>query len=477
MGSIDFERYDGLALAALVRRKEVKPEELLEAAIARVEERNPGLNAVVTRLDDQARAAIRAGLPDGPFSGVPYLLKDIGAHHTGAPTSAGSRLFADVVLDHDATITARLKRAGLVIFGKTNTPEMGLAPSTEPRLFGPTRNPWSVAHSSGGSSGGAGAAVAAAMVPMAHGSDGGGSIRIPASCCGVFGLKPTRARNPMGPDVGEGWGGASVQHALTRTVRDSAALLDATSGPDLGDPYWAPPPAGPFLAEVERDPGRLRIALTTRAFNGHAVDAECAQAATDAARLCESLGHEVQEARPEVEVEALGQAVRTVVGANVCAVLEARAAALGRPLAESDVERVTWHRVVDGRTMTAADYARSMTVIHRAGRAVARFFTRHDVLLTPTMCHPPFPLGVLDQSTADLDAYLDALLASIGFTSLFNQAGCPAMSVPLAASRSGLPIGVQFAGRFGDEATLLRLAGQLERARPWAGRRPPRAGW
>jgi amidase/6-aminohexanoate-cyclic-dimer hydrolase len=468
----DFERYDGLGLAELVRRGEVKPQEVLDAAIARIEARNPAVNAVVTRLYDQARAAITAGLPAGPFTGVPYLLKDLGALYTGAVTSYGSRLFDGNVADHDSEITARLKRAGLVIAGKTNTPEMGLAPSTEPRRFGPTRNPWKLEHSAGGSSGGAAAAVASGMVPMAHATDGGGSIRIPAACCGLFGLKPTRARNPMGPDAGEGWGGASVGHAVTWSVRDSAALLDATAGPDVGDPYWAPPPAGPFLAEVGRDPGRLRIALTVTPWIPSPVDPECAEAARAAARLCASLGHHVEEARPTIDEATWRQATRVIVAANVTFALEARAAALGRPLGEGDVERMTWDRVRDARTMSAADYARSIHVVHRTGRAVARFFSDHDVILSPTMCQPPHPLGVLDMSTDEPERYLAAVFASIGFTSLFNSSGNPAMTLPLGTSRSGLPLGVQFAGRFGDEATLFRLAAQLETAQPWAGRRP-----
>jgi amidase/6-aminohexanoate-cyclic-dimer hydrolase len=470
--AIDVRNHDGLGLAELVRSKEISAHELLDAVLARADSTNPALNAIVARLDDQARAAIAAGLPQGPFTGVPYLLKDLGALYTGASTSFGSALFDGNVADHDSEITARLKRAGLVIFGKTNTPEMGLSPSTEPRRFGVTRNPWNPAYSAGGSSGGAAAAVAAGILPMAHATDGGGSIRIPASCCGLFGMKPTRARNPAGPDAGEGWGGASVAHAVTWSVRDSAALLDATSGPDVGDPYWAPPPVGPFLAEVGRDPGRLRIALTTASFNGAPVNEECAEAARAAAKLCASLGHVVEEARPTIDARALGLAVRIVIAANVRAALEARAAALGRPLAETDVERQTWGRVAEGGSFSAWEYARSIGVIHRTGRQVARFFEEWNVLLSPTMCQPPYPLGVLDMSSTDDTAYVDAVLASVGFTSLFNSAGNPAMSVPLATSTRGLPIGVQFAGRFGDEATLFRLAAQLESAQPWAGRRP-----
>jgi amidase/6-aminohexanoate-cyclic-dimer hydrolase len=308
---------------------------------------------------------------------------------------------------------------------------------------------------------------------MAHATDGGGSIRIPAACCGLFGLKPTRARTPLGPDVGEGWSGASVAHAVTRSVRDSAALLDATAGPDLGDPYWAPPPAGPFLAEVGRDPGRLRVALSVQSWLDQPVDPECAEAARAAARLCEKLGHVVEEARPEIDATALRGAVRIIVGANVGAQLEERARALGRELSAGDVERITWLTLLDGRAATAADYAQAIKVVHRTGRAVARFFTRADVLLTPTMATPPYRLGILNMESEDVEGYTAAILRSIAFTSLFNSAGNPAMSVPLAWSASGLPLGVQFAGRFGDEATLLRLAAQLEQAAPWAERRPP----
>jgi len=469
----EFARQDGLGLAELVRRREVSAAELLEAAMAAIEAFNHEINAVVCRLYDQARAAVAAGLPVGPFTGVPYLLKDLGAHYQGAVTSHGGALFKDFVADHDSEITIRLKRAGLVILGKTNTPELGLASSTEPRLFGPTRNPWHLGHSAGGSSGGSAAAVAAGMVPMAHATDGGGSIRIPASACGLFGLKPTRARNPLGPDQGEGWGGASVGHAVTRTVRDSAALLDATSGPDLGDPYWAPPPARPFLEEVGRDPGRLRIAIATTPWNGQAVDPECAEAARAAARLCERLGHHVAEASPVVDAAALGAATLVVIGANLRAALEARAAALGRALDPDDVERITWIRAMDGHTARAADYARAIGVMHRTGRVVAPFFERFDALLTPTMCRPPHPLGVIDMMTTDAVAYGQAVLGTIAFTSLWNACGNPAMSVPLGWSRAGLPLGVQFVARFGDEATLFRLGAQLEAAQPWAARRPP----
>jgi amidase len=468
----EFERYDGLGLAKLVREKQVSAAELLDAAIERVESRNPIINAVVARLDDDARRAIAVGLPNGAFTGVPFLLKDIGALATGAVTTYGGRLFADVVADHDSEIVARYRKCGLVIFGKTNTPELGLAPTTEPQLFGATKNPWNLAYSAGGSSGGAAAAVAAGMVPAAHSSDGGGSIRIPASCCGLFGMKPTRARNPMGPDVGEGWGGQSASHVITRTVRDSAALLDATSGPDVGDPYWAPPPARPFLHEVGVDPGRLRIAVCTEPWNGWAVDAECKEAVASAAKLCGELGHTVDEARPEIEARALGDAQRVIVAASVRMVLEMRAAALGRELRPDDVEKNTWRTAAYGADVKGFEYPRAMLAIHRAGRAVARFFTRWDVLLTPTMCRPPHRLGELDTMSDDVEKFRSVLYGTIAFTSLFNASGSPAMSVPLHWTRDGLPVGVQFVANFGDEARLFRLASQLEAAQPWGDRRP-----
>jgi len=471
-GFPEYERYDAVGLAKLVRDKQVSPTELLDAAIERVESRNPVINAVVHKLYDHGRRAIAAGLPDGPLTGVPFLLKDIGALMTGVLTTFGAQLFTDFVPDHDSELVARYRRCGLMIFGKTNTPEFGLAPTTEPRLFGATKNPWNLAYSPGGSSGGAAAAVAAGMVPAAHGNDGGGSIRIPASACGLFGLKPTRARNPTGPDVGEGWGGQSASHVISRSVRDSAALLDATAGPDVGDPYWAPPPSRSFLDEVGADCGRLRIAVCTEPWNGYPVHAECRDAVLASAKLCERLGHVVGEARPKIEPTALLEAQYTVVAANTRALIEARAAGLGREVRPDDVEKHTWRTAAWAQGRSAADYARSINALHRAGRAVGRFFTSWDVLLTPTMCRPPLRLGELDTMSDDADGYRKVLMGTIAFTSLFNSAGTPAMSVPLAWTADGLPIGVHFVAGFGEEARLFRLGAQLEAAQPWNGRRP-----
>ncbi len=473
MGFAEYEKYDGLGLAELVARREVSAEELLDAALERVERRNPKLNAVILLCVDRARAAIQAGLPDGRFRGVPFLLKDLHATLTGERITFGSRIYKDFVADHDAEISARYKRAGLVIFGRTTSPEFGLTGTTESLLWGKTRNPWSLELSSGGSSGGAASAVAAGILPVAHASDGGGSIRIPATCCGLFGLKPTRARVPSGPDVGEGWGGMSTAHVVSRSVRDSAALLDATAGPDLGAPYWAERPPRPWLSEVSAAPGRLRIALQTRPWNDAPVHADCRTAAEDAARLCASLGHDVEPAEIEIDGQTLGDAVQVIIGANTLATVEDRARALGREFTPDDIEPITYGMAVRARENGAAAYARAIRVVHATGRAVARFFERYDLLLTPTMATPPLPLGRIALDRADIGGYIADISQVVGFTSLFNVAGNPAVSVPLHWNAAGLPIGVQFAARYGDEATLFRLGAQLEVARPWRDRRPP----
>jgi amidase/6-aminohexanoate-cyclic-dimer hydrolase len=469
----DYESYDALGLAELIRSGEAKPSEVLEAAIARLEERNPSLNAVVIPMLDEARKTAAGDIPDGPFRGVPFLLKDLHLLASGARTSYGCRLFEDFVADHDSEIVTRYRKAGLVIFGKTASPEFGLTTTTESKLFGPTRNPWNADYSTGGSSGGAAAAVAAGIAPLANASDGGGSIRIPASCCGVFGIKPTRARTPAGPDSGEGWSGMSAVHAVSRSVRDSAALLDASAGPDLGAPYWAPPPKRPYLEEVERPAGRLRIAFQSRSFNDVETHPDCVNAVAEAARLCAELGHEVEERSLAIDAESFRQATGTIISANLRAQVEDRAAALGRDFRAEDLEPVTYAMVTGAAGTGSAEYARSIRVIHGIGRQVARFLERYDALLTPTMATPPLPLGVLSLSNTNLGEFLANLLKTIAFTQLFNAAGNPAMSVPLAWNAAGLPIGVQFAGRFGDEATLFRLAAQLEQARPWFDRRPP----
>lgn len=468
----DYEDYDGVGLAKRVARGDVSPTELLDAAIARVEARDERFGAIVYRMFDVARAEIEAGLPEGPFRGVPFLLKDLHLGWPGVPLTNGSRLFADHVSKVESELVARYRRAGLVVFGRTHSPEFGLVTSSESALYGRTKNPWNLEHTSGGSSGGASTAVTAGYAPLANASDGGGSIRIPASCCGLFGMKPSRGRTPAGPVRGEGWCGMTAVHAVTRSVRDSAALLDATSAPDPGAPYQAQPPARPFLEEVGAPPGRLRISLQRATWNGTEVDPDCLTALEDAASLCRELGHEVVDEAFEVDARALGLATSTIIAVDTHAALTQRAEALGRPLAEEDVEPGTWAMASLGASRRGADLLAATRTIHAAGRQLADHLTRFDLVLSPTMAVPPVRLGVLSPSNPDRAEQLGTLLRSVGFTQLGNATGSPAMSVPLFWSESGLPIGAQFMGRRDDEATLFRLAAQLEAARPWFDRRP-----
>jgi amidase len=470
MAFSEYDQYDGLGLGKLVRSGEVSAGELLEEAIARTERLDPQINAISVKHYDHARAQIARGVPDGPFRGVPFLLKNL-VLLAGTRTTFSSRLFEDFVADHNNTITDRYLAAGLTIFGKSATPEFGLSATTEPRLHGPTKNPWNLAHSAGGSSGGAAAAVAARILPVAHATDGGGSIRIPAAACGVFGLKPTRARTPYGPDRGEGWAGLAGGHVVSISVRDSAAMLDATAGPEPGNPYVAPPPERPFLDEVGREPGRLRIAFTDRAPDGAAIDPEIVQAVRDVADLLAGLGHLVEERAPALSLDP-ALLIRAIVAAQVGLTLRQRAAVIGRDITGDDVERVTLASATQAQTLGAVDYAEAVAGVHQIGRDLARFFATCDVFLSPTLCLPPLELGALDTMTEDLAGYRELLLRYIPGTAMFNMSGQPAMSVPLAWSQTGLPLGLMFSARYGDEATLFRLAGQLEAERPWRDRKP-----
>jgi Asp-tRNA(Asn)/Glu-tRNA(Gln) amidotransferase A subunit family amidase len=471
-GFADYERYDALGLADLVRRREVTADELLDAALARMAARNPAVNAVVMPLEDHARKAIAAGLPAGSFQGVPYLVKDLTASVANVPMTRGSTFFADSPpAAADSEHVMRLKRAGLVIFGRTNTCELGLSLTCEPRNYGPTKNPWDPTRISGGSSGGAAAATAARIVPMAHATDGFGSIRAPAACCGLVGLKPTRARNTMAPFLGEGLGGLAAEHAVTLTVRDCAALLDATSGPGAGDPYAAPPPSRPYTAEVGADPGRLRIAFTRRAPNGAKVSADSLGRLDDTARLCADLGHHVEEADPQVDGDALVPAFLTLIAANTVVNVEGHPG--GKTPRADEVERVTWAMYERGRRITGPEYVRATQTAHRIGRQMAAFHATHDVLLTPGLAAPAVKLGWIDMMLDDAAEYWRRVFTFSPFTVWFNLTGQPAMMLPLGVSESGLPLATQLVGRFGDEATLFRLAAQLEAARPWFGRMPP----
>jgi Asp-tRNA(Asn)/Glu-tRNA(Gln) amidotransferase A subunit family amidase len=357
--------------------------------------------------------------------------------------------------------------------GRTNTPEMGLNATTEPALHGATPNPWNAAHSAGGSSGGSAAAVIAGILPMAHATDGGGSIRIPAANCGLFGVKPTRGRNPAGPDVGEGWSGMSTGHVVSRSVRDSARMMDCTHGPAPGDPYAAPAPARPFAEEVGAAPGRLRIAVMTDGFDGLALDPECVKGVENAAKLCADLGHHVEPAQPKLDVGALVQASRTVIAGNVRTAVRLRCEALGREPSGQDVEAITWAFAEEGAKSSAGDYAAAVMTLHQSSRQLAAFFQNHDLILSSTLRHPPLPLGTISMQDNDLDHYCQALFEEeIAITPFYNTSGCPAMTVPLHMSAGGLPVGIHFGAPFGDEATLFRLAAQLEAAAPWFDRVP-----
>ncbi len=488
----EYDRLDALALADLVARREVTALELLEAALERADARNPRLNAIVARYDDEARARAGGPLPDGPFRGVPFLLKDLLAAWKGHPLTGSSRLFEGYVPEEDAEVVRRFQRAGLVIFGQTNTPELGILPTTEPAWRGPTRNPWNPEHSTGGSSGGSAAAVAARIVPAAHGNDGGGSLRIPASACGVFALKSTRGRVTLAPGYGEAQLGLVSEGVVTRTVRDAAALLDAIAGPAPGDPYAAPPRARPYSEEIARQPGRLRVAFSRDSLFGRTTDPECRAAVEDAARLLADLGHSVEEARPEFPRDALVHAYLVVLSATVASDVALGARATGRRPGPDNLEPETWALVAGGAALTAADLALAQHETQRAARGIAAFFEAHDVFLTPTMAHPPLRLAALAAKPLERAGLrlvarlrsrklLERLFVQIGSrsfeatgnTMLFNQTGQPAMSLPLHWTGSGLPVGVQAVAGFGDEATLFRLAAQVEAARPWADRAPP----
>jgi Asp-tRNA(Asn)/Glu-tRNA(Gln) amidotransferase A subunit family amidase len=472
-GFADFEAYDGLGLAELVRKKLVTPDELLAAAIERVEARNGAVNAVVTPLHDHARKAIADGLPDGPFRGVPYLLKDLGGWLAGSRVTRGSRFFADTPpVTDDSEHVRRLKRAGLVIFGRTNSCELGLSLTCEPQLHGATKSPWDTTRISGGSSGGAAAAVGARMLPMAHASDGFGSIRAPASCCGIVGLKPTRSRNTMSPYAGEGLGGLSTEHAVTLSVRDSAALLDATAGVGPGDPYVAPAPGRPFLAEVGADPGALRVAFTSATPNGAPVEADSLRALREVAKLCGDLGHRVEEADPKIDGAAVVPTFLTLACANTVVNLASHPTK-GRPARRGEVETVTFATGELGEKVTAADYVRATQTAHRLGRQMAMFHQGHDVLLTPALATLPPRLGWIDMMMEDVHEYWRRVFHFSPFTVWFNITGQPAIVLPLSRTADGFPVSVQLVARYGDEATLFRLAAQLEKARPWFDRMPP----
>jgi amidase len=489
----EYDRYDALGLAALVRDGEVSPRELLDEAITRAERVNPRLNAIVIEMYDHARRHLREPLPEGPFCGVPFLLKDLVSGYTGVPLQGGSRMFRGYVPDRHAELVSRYEQAGVVVFGKTNTPELGILPTTEPELYGPTHNPWRHGVTPGGSSGGSAAAVAAGIVPMAHGGDGGGSIRIPAACCGLFGLKPSRNRNPVGPDASEAFFGFAVEHVITRTVRDSAAMLDATAGPEPTSLFFAPP-GGSFLSALDRPPDKLRVAFTAEPLLPAEPNVDATRAVEEAASLCEELGHHVERAEPQLDGRAFAKAFFHHFAAGTASELLMAEDLHHRPMGPADVERTTWLLSLVGRSISGAELVRQRQVLFREARAVLRFFQHYDVLLTPTLGRPPLPHGALDPTGFEaqlqrvvaaagtpavmklpgiVDAAVERAYAFAPYTPVFNVTGQPSASVPLYWTDDGLPLGAMITGRLGAEGRILRLAAQLEEARPWFDRRPP----
>lgn len=471
MNQSDYLQHDAVALSGLVRAGTISASEVIAAAVERAQTVNPKVNAIVTPMYDEAIDCARDG-HSGALGGVPFLVKDLN-YVKGVRCSFGSRLWADFVPDHDSEIVKRYRKAGLIIMGKSNTPEVGLAATTEPVLLGPCRNPWDLSRTAGGSSGGAAAAVAAGIVPVAHATDGGGSIRIPASCCGLVGLKPTRARTPLGPDTGEGWGGMAVGHVVSRSVRDSALLLDLTHGPAKGDPYHPPVFAGSFLDMIARDPGPMRVAIDLEPVSGGVVHAECREAVRRSAELLASLGHHVETVSPKFDRTKFVRATDTLVLANVANTIFGRAETIGVQVGPELVEQLTFRLATIGRALSAEQYAKAVHHVHAIGRQMESFFDSYDLILSPTLLMPPVPLGYLDTNSEDGETYGERFRSFWGFTSLYNATGQPAISLPLHWSAEGLPIGVQLAAPFGEEARLLQVSAQIERAMDGFRRRAP----
>ena len=471
----NYADYDATGLAELVRKGDVSASELLSEAVTRANAAQKDLNCFSAMFPEVGEGQISDGLPDGPFAGVPMAVKDLGFEIEGQPITNGSLAFKGNVATRNSVLTERYKAAGFTLFGQTTSPEFGLTTTTESLLYGATVNPWDTTRTSGGSSGGASACVAAGVIPMAHASDGGGSIRIPAGCTGLFGMKPSRGRTPMGPATTEGWNGQSTVHAVSRSVRDNAALLDATHGREIGSRYVAPEPDSTFLSALDKDPKPLKIALWTKAPNGTVPDPD-AQAGIDKTRkLLEELGHHVEEAGPALNGEELGKSLMVTVSAAIAMVMEARGEALGRELGPDDMEPVTARFVEFGNSIPMKELMKATQASITAGLIYEHFLVDggYDMVLSPTMSRVPDKTGVLSLNPADMDAYTEAVTTFAPWCAISNQAGSPAMSVPLHWTDANLPIGMMFGARAGNEWELYQLAGQLERAAPWAHRRPP----
>ncbi len=489
----NYVHLDAVEISALIRVGELHPREVVGAAVDRIEQLDDRVNAISWRCFEQALEQAERPLPDSAVAGVPFLVKGLSQTVAGAPHTLACRMRSGVTAPHDSTLVARYRAAGLLVLGQSTTPEFGTIAETHSSLYGTTRNPWNLERSPGGSSGGAAAAVAARFVPVAHASDGGGSIRIPSSACGVVGLKPTRGRTPCGPAVGEGWFGLVVEHAVTRTVRDSAALLDVSHGPDPGAPYFPPPPDRPYLQEVTRPPGRLRIAVSPESMMSDSMHRHCVEAVERTAALLEELGHQVTVASPTIDRDSFVRAVSMMIAADTASSIEVAALAAGRRVSADGYEALSWLIGQIGRRLTAQDLADSLRYVRNIGRVVAPFFDEFDVFVEPTIALPPWKSRDLFQPPKRWERMLVASLRGRWFalrlvreisgpsfravpnTMLWNATGQPSMSLPLHWA-DGLPIGVQFTARYADEALLFRLADQLEQARPWIPRLPPLLG-
>lgn len=474
MNISEYTSYDGLGLAELVKSRQVTPEELVEISTDLIERVNPQLNAIVSILKEQALNEIQRGISNGPFEGVPFLIKELVLHAEGIPFSMGSRLAEGAVLPLDSELMSRFRNAGLVTVGTTTTTEFGYNAATESILYGPTVSPWNQEHSPGGSSGGSAAAVAAGITPLAHANDGGGSIRIPASCSGLVGLKPTRGRIPTGPLHGEPLNGIAIEFGLTRTVRDTAALLDSVCGPDVGSYTFLQQPSCSYLQSIEKAPKPLKIAWTSQAASGVQVDEEVIKALHETVELCKQLGHVVIEDAPSYEVEPLGVATLRIWTANMYHMIESAARMSNRKPSEELIEAAIWKTYLYGKELTANDLLEALDINNEVSRNVGHFFTDYDVFLSPTLATPPAKIGMLNANNSSINAeeWFQQIFTYAPFTSLFNTTGQPAISLPLGMNSNGLPIGMQFTGKFADETTILQLAKQLEDARPWKERKP-----
>jgi amidase len=469
----EYSEHDGLGLADLVRKGEVSAAELVEAAIERVERHNPAINAVVHKAYDEARAAAKEPLPEGPFTGVPFLVKDLLITVAGWPRTSGSRFAKGVVDAEDSGLMRRYRKSGVVPLGKTNLPEFGITGTTEPALFGACRNPWDLGHSTGGSSGGSAAAVASGIVPMAHGGDGRGSIRIPASCCGLVGLKVTRDRNPHLPDGYDFAQGYVVEHVLTRSVRDCAAMLDVTGVPEPAAPYAPPAKERPYMEEIGRSPGKLRIAWSSETANGRAIHPEVQAALEETAAMLKALGHEVVPRGLGIDQRGLYAIQNAYSGANFAAGMKRLIEQVGHEPEPDELEPLTWASLKSGRRATGEQVMWEQQELRMLTRGVLALFEEFDVYLTPVMGTPPPPIGYIDPVTVPPRDFGRKNGELFPFPAPFNMTGQPSISLPLSWSAAGLPIGMMFTSRYADEATLFRLAAQLEKERPWKDRRPP----